>query len=232
MTFLLLFIVPLVLGFWAQHRVTSTFRRYSEVPSATNATGAEIARAILDRNGLHAVPVHHTPGQLSDHYDPATRSVHLSDAVYGERTVAAGAVAAHEVGHAIQHATAWAPMSIRSAVFPAAMLGSNLWMYLFFGGIIVTMVSGQLGGLGMYLILAAIALYSFAVLFHVVTLPVEFDASRRAKHQLREMQLVSAEQADGTAKVLSAAAMTYVAGALVAITQLVWLVMSFMGGDE
>src|SRR6187401_3802363 len=182
MTFLLVFLViPIVLGFWAQHKVKSTFAKNLEVPVANGMTGAQVARRVLDANGLNEVPVDETPGSLSDHYDPRSRSVHLSPDVFQGVSVASTAVAAHEVGHAIQHAQASAFFKFRSALFPAVQFASNIWMLFLLGGIFL-----QIAGF----IVLAIALYSVAVLFQIVTLPVEFDASKRAERQLHDLGLV------------------------------------------
>jgi uncharacterized protein len=211
--FLIAFIIPMVLGFWAQHKVKSTFARNLEVPVANGMTGAQIARRILDANGLNEVPVEETPGTLSDHYDPRSRSVHLSPEVYGQVSVASTAVGAHEVGHAIQHAQAYAFFRFRSAMFPAVQFASNIWMLFLIGGIF-------LGILGF--IYVAIALYAIAVLFQFVTLPVEFDASRRAKRQLNDLGLVASNEATGVQATLKAAAWTYVAAALAAVAVLLY----------
>jgi len=225
----LVLVVPfIILGYWAQRRVSTTFQTWSQVRSHSGRTGQEVARAILDRNGLQNVPVQHTPGSLSDHYDPRKRTVNLSDDVFASNSVAAVAVAAHEAGHAIQHAKAYAPLAIRSAVFPAAAFGSSMFMPLFIAGIVFTamgMVFGQT------IILIAIIAFSFSVLFQLVTLPVEFDASRRARVQLQEMTLapVDGQEAVGTQKVLSAAAMTYVAAALASVAQLAYFAMQYLG---
>ena len=207
------FIVPLVLGFWAQHRVKSTFAKNLEVPVANGMTGAQIARRVLDANGLNEVPVEETPGSLSDHYDPRSRSVHLSPEVFQQVSVASTAVAAHEVGHAIQHAKSYAFFKFRSTLFPAVQFASNIWMLFLLGGIFL-----QIAGF----IVLAIALYAVAVLFQVVTLPVEFDASRRAKAQLTDLGLVASNESTGVQATLNAAAWTYVAGALAAIAQLLY----------
>lgn len=230
MSLILYFLIPMALGLYAQHKVTSTFRRFSAVPSSSHRTGAEVARAILDRNGLHDVEVLATPGELSDHYDPRNRTVNLSEPVYGSTSISAVSVAAHEVGHAIQHAKAYAPLAIRSAVFPIAALGTNMAMpLLLFGGFLA--YGGSV--FGRTILLVGIAAYAFAVLFQLVTLPVEFDASRRAKGQLRELALVQGGgEAGGASKVLSAAALTYVAAALAALAQLLYFVQMFLGGDE
>ena len=207
------FIVPLVLGFWAQHKVKSTFAKNLEVPVANGMTGAQVARRVLDANGLNEVPVEETPGSLSDHYDPRSRSVHLSPEVFQQVSVASTAVAAHEVGHAIQHAKSYAFFKFRSTLFPAVQFASNIWMLFLLGGIFL-----QITGF----IVLAIALYAVAVLFTLVTLPVEFDASSRAKRQLTDLGLVASNEAAGVQSTLKAAAWTYVAGALAAVAQLLY----------
>lgn len=213
MTFLIAFIVPMVLGFWAQHRVKSTFARNLEVPVGNGMTGAQVARRILDANGLQEVPIEETPGSLSDHYDPRSRSVHLSPEVFRGVSIASTAVGAHEVGHAIQHAQAYAFFKFRSAMFPAVQFASNIWMLFLIGGIFLNILG---------FIFVAIALYSVAVLFQFVTLPVEFDASKRAKRQLTDLGLVAANEGAGVKSVLKAAAWTYVAGALAAVAILLY----------
>lgn len=213
MTFLILFIIPMVIGFWAQHRVKSTFARNLEVPVANGMTGAQVARRILDANGLDEVPIEETPGSLSDHYDPRSRSVHLSPDVFNGTSVASTAVGAHEVGHAIQHAQAYSFFRFRSAMFPAVQFASNIWMLFLIGGIFLNILG---------FIYVAIALYSIAVLFQIVTLPVEFDASNRAKRQLGDLGLVASTEAAGVKSVLKAAAWTYVAGALAAVAMLLY----------
>ena len=211
--FLLFFIVPLVLGFWAQHRVKSTFAKNLQVPVANGMTGAQVARRILDANGLNEVPVEETPGTLSDHYDPRSRSVHLSTNVFHEASVASTAVGAHEVGHALQHAKSYAFFKFRSALFPAVQFASNIWMLFLIGGIFL-----QITGF----ILLAVVLYGIAVLFQFVTLPVEFDASRRALVALEGNALLAPAEMDGARAVLRAAALTYVAALAASIGQLVY----------
>ncbi|MDH4102899.1 MAG: zinc metallopeptidase [Thermoleophilia bacterium] len=213
MTFLIAFIVPMVIGFWAQHRVKTTFATNLQVPVANGMTGAQVARRILDANGLGEVPIEETPGSLSDHYDPRSKSVHLSPEVFRGVSVASTSVAAHEVGHAIQHAKSYAFFRFRTAMFPAVQFASNIWMLFLIGGIFL-----QISGF----IVLAVALYSIAVLFQIVTLPVEFDASSRAKGQLNELGLVIASEGAGVKSVLKAAAWTYVAGALAAVAMLLY----------
>ncbi len=214
--------VPMIFGLWAQRSVKGTFQKFSEVPEDTGMTGAEVARRILDANGLQGVPVNAVPGELSDHYDPRSRSVNLSEPVYGAATISSTAVSAHEVGHAIQHAKAYFPMTVRSALWPVTAFASNTWMILLFAGAI-------LGALN--LVIVAIALYAAVVVFQIVTLPVEFDASRRAAVQLKTLGIANPEESVGVRKVLTAAALTYVAGALAAISMLIYFALSYLGND-
>ena len=222
--YLIFFIVPMLDGFAAQGWLRKTVSRWMSVDGHSGLTGAEIARSILDRNGLTEVPVEQAPGgALSDHYDPRRRSVHLSQGVYDGRTVAAAAIAAHEVGHAVQHQRAYAPFRARSALFPVVSLASNSWFIL----LILGFVLNQVG-----FVQVAIALFAAIVLFQLVTLPVEFDASRRALVNLRESGFVTESERSGARRVLSAAALTYVVAALVAVSQLAFLVLQMLGNRE
>jgi Zn-dependent membrane protease YugP len=211
-------IPPLIIGFVVQAWLKKTVAANMQVAVANGMTGAEIARQILDRNGLHEVPVDTSPGgPLSDHYDPRKKSVHLSEPVYGGRSVASTAIAAHEVGHAIQHAKAYGPFRVRSAMWPAVAFASQAWLFLLKIGLFA-----QITGLMTF----AVILFAVVVLFQLVTLPVEFDASRRAMAQISDLGLVSTGESQGARKVLTAAAMTYVAGALAALSQLAyWLLI-------
>jgi Zn-dependent membrane protease YugP len=217
-SFIVFFILPLALGLWAQHRVKSTFARNLQVPVANGLTGAEVARRVLDANGLQEVPIEEVPGALSDHYDPRNRSVHLSTDVYHGKSVSSTAVGAHEVGHAIQHASAYAFFRFRSALFPAVQFASNIWVLFLIGGLFFQVFQ---------FFVIAIALYSIAVLFQLVTLPVEFDASRRAKRQLYDLGLVASTESGSVQSVLRAAAFTYVAGALAAVAMLLYYLSMF-----
>ncbi|EHN11705.1 putative metal-dependent peptidase [Patulibacter medicamentivorans] len=208
---------PLILGLAAQGWLRRTVQRFSVQPLSTGLTGAEVAERILVANGVRDVKIVPAEGALTDHYDPRTKTVALSEPVYGQRSITAAAVAAHEVGHALQHAQAYAPLAFRTAMFPAVAFASNLWIILLLAGFFLQAVG---------LVWLAIGLYAIAVLFHVVTLPVEFDASRRAGIQMQQLGLASGGEAAGTRKVLTAAASTYVVGALAAISQLVFLVLS------
>jgi len=219
--YFLFLIPPLVIGLFVQRWLKRTVAANMEVPVADGLSGAEVARQILDRNGLQNVPVEQAPGgPLSDHYDPRKKSVHLSEPVYGGRAVASTAIAAHEVGHAIQHAKAYAPFRLRSAMWPAVAFASNAWIFLLLIG-----AFAQLMGLVTF----AIILFAVVVLFQLVTLPVEFDASRRALAQLSDMGLVTTGESQGARKVLTAAAMTYVAAALAALSQLAYYALVFLG---
>lgn len=219
--YLLFLVPPLILGFVVQGWLKKTVAQYMQVPVHTGLTGAQVARDILDRNGLENVPVEHAPGgPLSDHYDPRKRSVHLSQGVYDGTAVASTAIAAHEVGHAIQHAKAYGPFRIRSAMWPVVSFASTAWFFLLLMGAV-------LGALG--LVQLAIILYAVVVLFQLVTLPVEFDASRRALAAVSSLGLVSTGEGQGAKKVLTAAAMTYVAGALAALSQLAYYALVFLG---
>jgi hypothetical protein len=222
--YLAFLIPPMILGFVIQARLKRTVAQQMEVYAASGMTGAEIARRILDHNGLQGVPVETSPGgPLSDHYDPRKKSVHLSEPVYGGNAVASVAIAAHEVGHAIQHAKGYSMFRLRSAMWPAVAFASNAWIF-------ILMIGAFTNALG--LVQVAIILFSVVVLFQLVTLPVEFDASRRAKDQLRNLGLVSAGEAAGASKVLSAAAMTYVAAALAALSQLAYYALIFLGNRD
>jgi Zn-dependent membrane protease YugP len=219
--YLLFLIPPLVLGFIIQGWLRKTVAQQSQVEVTSGMTGAEIARQILDRNGLHDVPVDTSPGgPLSDHYDPRKKSVHLSEPVYSGRSVASSAIAAHEVGHAIQHAVGYSAFRARSAMWPVVAIASNAWIFLL-------MIGALMGALG--LVQLAIILFAVVVLFQIVTLPVEFNASKRALAQVRELGLVTEGERGGAQKVLTAAAMTYVAAALAALSQLAYYAMIFLG---
>ena len=214
--YLVFFIPGLLLSLWASARVKSTFRRYSQVPSARGYSGADAARELIRHRGLSGVRVEETAGFLSDHYDPTERVLRLSPDVYHGRSLAALGVAAHEAGHAIQHAKGYGPLKFRSAVVRPAAIGSNL-------GTVIA-------GIGLFaqsagLVWAGIILFSAFVVFTLVTLPVEFDASRRAVVALRDIGIISPRESDGTAAVLNAAALTYVAAAITAILQLLYFVV-------
>ena len=207
--------VPLIIGIWAQIRVSSAFSRWSKVRANGNITGAECAREILQAAQIHDVDVMETNDFLGDNYDPTKKQLHLSSNVYNTPSVAALGISAHECGHAIQHARAYAPLKLRMAVVPATMLVSKLWPFIFIGGFVFHISQLITLGIFSFIIIAA---------FQLITLPVEFDASRRAKIILREMGIVQpGEEAAGVNSVLNAAAWTYVAAFVAALGQLLWL---------
>lgn len=217
-------IPPLVLGLVVQAWLKRTFARFSNVQLSSGLSGAQVARQILDRNGLDEVPVELAPGgPLSDHYDPRKKALFLSEPVHVPPSVAAAAVAAHETGHALQDAGGYAPLKIRSAMYPAVAFASTAWIWLLILGAV-------LGALN--LVALALLLYAVAVAFHIVTLPVEFNASRRAAVQLRELGIVGAGENEGVQKVLNAAALTYVAGALAALSLLLYYALVFFGDSD
>ncbi|MEG1942532.1 MAG: zinc metallopeptidase [Angelakisella sp.] len=220
----LVYVVPaLVLAMWAQARVNSTYGRYSSVLSRKGLTGEQAAREILNRNGLSNVRVEHIAGKLTDHYDPRTQTVRLSDTVYGSSSIAAIGVAAHEVGHAVQHATGYGFLKVRNAIIPITNLGSKLSMPLILLGLVFN--SGTLA-------FAGIILFSLVALFQLITLPVEFNASSRAVATLDSFGMLDESELAGTRKVLSAAAMTYVAALAVSLAQLMRLFMLFGRRDR
>jgi uncharacterized protein len=222
--YLAFMVPPLLIGLGVQAWLKRTFAKFSNVEVSSGLNGAQVARQILDRNGLGDVPVEMSPGgPLSDHYDPRKKALFLSEPVYQPPSIAAAAVAAHETGHALQDARGYAPLKIRSAIYPAVAFASNAWIWLLILGAV-------LGALN--LVAIALALYAVAVAFHIVTLPVEFNASRRAAGQLRELGLVSAGETEGVKKVLNAAALTYVAGALAALSLLLYYALIFFGNRD
>lgn len=221
-TYLIYIALLLIIPIWAQSRVKSTYRKYSRIPTSTQMTGAQVARKILDDNGLYDVQIEEVKGVLSDHYDPRKKVVRLSSGNYRGRSMAATAVAAHEVGHAIQHAEEYAFLKFRTALVPTATFGSNSAIFIILAGFIFNM-SG--------LILLGIIFMGFAVLFQLVTLPVEFNASSRAMTQLVTIGIIQNNEERETKKVLDAAALTYVAAALVAVAELIRFILIFAGRD-
>ena len=219
--FLILALPGLLLGLFAQVRVKGAFNKYSKVRTLRNVTGAEVARSLLDAQGLYDVAVEETKGFLSDHYDPRSKVLRLSSEVYRTPSVAAAGVAAHETGHAFQDAGGYFPLQIRSALVPAAQFGSSLAPWLFIGGLLLNFTT---------LAWVGVILFAAAVLFTLITLPVEFDASARAKRLLQSHGLLVGDEMQGINKVLNAAAWTYVAAAVSAIGQLLYFVLLLTGG--
>lgn len=213
--FLLYIGVPLIIGLWAQFRVSSTFRRWGQVRATSNITGAECAREILRAAQINDVDVVETNDYLGDHYDPSKKRLCLSSNVFGTPSVAALGIAAHETGHAIQHAKAYAPLKARTAIVPLTMVASQMLPFVIFGGLFFGLTG---------LITLGIYCYLVVLVFQLITLPVEFDASRRAKIILQQMGIVQpGPEMTGVNQVLNAAALTYVAAFIAALGNLLWL---------
>ncbi|WP_051192281.1 zinc metallopeptidase [Butyrivibrio sp. VCB2001] len=212
----ILTIIMAIVCMIASARVSSVYKKYNRIRSMSGMTGAMAAMEILRRNGITDVAVQHVPGNLTDHYDPRTKTVNLSDATYGSNSVAAVGVAAHECGHVLQHHTGYVPLQIRSTILPAANIGSKAGIPIILLGLFLSFSP---------LITIGIWVFSLAVLFQVVTLPVEFNASHRALVMLEDYGILGPEEVDSSRKVLSAAAMTYVASAASAVVQLLRLVL-------
>ena len=219
-TYVVLVLPAVIFSIWCSARVQSTFKKYSAVPTRYGVTGADAARRVLDANGLTNVRIERVSGNLTDHYDPKTNVIRLSESVYGSATAAAVGVAAHETGHAIQHDVGYAPLALRSFFVPLANFGSRLAIPLILIGFIFS------GG-GSTLVTLGILFFSLSVVFTIITLPVEFNASRRAIRLLADDGFLDSDEIGGAKKVLSAAAMTYVAAAFAAIAQLLRLVAIF-----
>jgi Zn-dependent membrane protease YugP len=218
-TYSLLFAIPgLILGIYAQIRLTAAYNKYVRVGVQSGLSGAEAAREILDRAGLNDVPVEEVPGHLTDHYDPLKKALFLSSENFQGRSIAAVGVAAHEAGHALQHKAAYAPLSLRMALVPVTKFASVAWMGIFILGMILG------GHFFAKMVWVAVALFAIITFFQLVTLPVEFDASRRAKEQLLRMGLVHAHESEAVTQVLNAAALTYVAALVSSVMQLLYFV--------
>lgn len=217
----------LVLGLWAQARVRSNFNKYAKIRTTRNLTGAEVARSLLDAYGLYDVGVEETRGMLSDHYDPRAKVLRLSEGVYRSNSVAAAGIAAHEMGHALQDAKNYGPLNLRSALVPATQFGTNLAPWIFMGGYFLSTLVGQVG---LMIAWIGVGLFALAVLFSLVTLPVEFDATKRAKELLVRENILFNDEMKGVNAVLDAAAWTYVAAAVSAIGTLLYYVMLLAGG--
>ena len=212
-----IYILPgLILAFYAQAKISSAYEKYKKIGASTNLSGAEVAREILDRNGLNYVKINLVDGNLSDHYDPRDKTLNLSRYVYYKNSIASVSIAAHEVGHAIQDSVEYVPLKVRATLVPLANLGTQLSFFLIILGFFFSVFFTKLG----------IALFFFAVLFQIVTLPVEFNASNRAKIELAN-GIISDEDLRGTKEVLNAAALTYVASTIVAIGQFLRLLSIF-----
>ncbi|MGN0462347.1 MAG: zinc metallopeptidase [Ruminococcus sp.] len=217
-TYIVLILPCFILSMICQIKVKSNFSKYSNVPNRRGITGAQAAQYVLNHYGVTGVRIEPTSGSLTDHFDPRTNVIRLSESVYNVASVAAVGVACHEAGHAVQHATGYVPNKIRGAIVPAARIGSNLgWILFLIGLFLPTQYS--------FVLWLGIIFFSLSVLFTVVTLPVEFDASRRALKCIRDTNLLATDEYEGTKKVLQAAAMTYVAAAATALLQLLRLII-------
>ena len=213
---MIILIPAVLLSMWAQSRVQSTFSQYSQIAARGNVTADSAARMLLTLYGMSNMPINHVSGNLTDHYDPRNRTLNLSDNVYGNRSIASIGVAAHEVGHAIQHHESYSPLIFRNSIVPVVNICSSASMPLFFIGLI--MGNGLLVNIG-------IVLFAGALIFHLVTLPVEIDASRRALNLLEQTHTLAPDELSGAKKVLTAAAWTYIASALMAVLQLLRLIL-------
>ena len=222
-SYLVLLIPVLIFSLWAQASVQSTFAKYSKVANARGMTGYDAARLILDRNGLYQVKIEHIKGNLTDHYDPKANVIRLSDSVYGAATVAAVGVAAHEAGHAVQYAVGYSPIRLRASIVTLTQFASRWSVYILLFGILLSF--GFLAYIGFWL-------YAVVAFFQLVTLPVEFNASRRAITALEEGGALDRDELSGAKKVLSAAAMTYVAALLSALVQLLRLWSIVQGNNR
>jgi Zn-dependent membrane protease YugP len=220
MSYIIYFVLIMIIPIWAQFRVKGTYKKYSNVASSSQMKGAEVARKILDSNGLYHVNIEEVRGVLSDHYDPRTKTVRLSSGNFHGHSIAAAAIAAHEVGHAIQDNEAYAFLRLRSTLVPVANIGSNFsWILILIG-----MFAGMSG-----FVLLGIVFMAAAVAFQLVTLPVEFNASSRAMDQCIAIGVIRNDEERETKKVLSAAALTYVAAATVAVMELLRLILIYTG---
>jgi Zn-dependent membrane protease YugP len=219
-----------LVSFIVSGKLKSKFEYYSKVHLRNGMSGAEIAQKMLDDHGIRGVRVLSTPGRLTDHYNPADKTVNLSEAVYNQRNAAAAAVAAHEVGHAVQHAVAYNMLQFRSKVVPVVNVSSGMSQWLIFGGLILGASSGL--GLGFYIAVAGLALMALTTLFTVVTLPVEYDASNRALAWLKNKNMLSPQEYAGAADSLKWAARTYVVAAIGSIAMLIYFALRVFGGSR
>ncbi len=224
---LLVLIPAMLFAFWAQWRVKSTFSKYAKIPNRRWMTGADAARAVLDANGLQNVAIERIPGELTDHYDPRDNVIRLSQVVYDSTGIAALGVAAHEAGHAVQHAKGYVPIKIRAAIIPVTRFGSVLSGPLFLIGMVIALSAETGSAMGDMLMLAGILFFSLSTLFQLVTLPTEFNASARALKALENGGLLAADELPAARKTLSAAAMTYVAALASSLASLLRLILIF-----
>lgn len=219
-TYLILLLATMIFSVWASIRVNTTFKKYSSVRPASGITGAEAARRVLDANGLYNVRIERIHGNLTDHFDPRSNVIRLSDSVYGSSSASAIGVAAHEAGHAVQYANGYAPLKLRNAIIPVTNIGSRLAVPLILLGILFASAGTQF----IYIAYIGVACFSLSTLFQLLTLPTEFDASHRALASIDESGLLRGEELTAAGKVLSAAALTYVAALAASLLQLLRLI--------
>ena len=224
---ILIMIPALIFALWAQSKVNSTFNRYAKVHNRRGITGADAARRVLDANGLYHITIERVHGHLTDHYDPKAGVIRLSDAVYASTGIAALGVAAHEAGHAVQHAVGYTPIKLRTAIIPLTRFGSVLAMPLFILGLIFSGGSYLGYGVGSIFMITGILFFSFSTLFQLVTLPTEFNASARAMTAMEDGGLLAADELPAAKATLSAAAMTYVAALATSLASLLRLILIF-----
>ena len=224
-TYIVLVLPCLILSLWASSSVNSTFKRYSTQYSARGITGADAAQRVLTHNGVRGVRIERVSGNLTDHFDPKTNVIRLSDSVYGSTSTAAIGVACHEAGHAVQYSKHYAPIKLRAAIIPITFFGSKLAMPLILLGILFSFM----GNLSYTLVYLGIACFGLSLVFQLITLPVEFNASHRAVRAISESEILTQQELIGAKKTLKAAAMTYVAATAVALAQLLRLIVLFGG---
>jgi len=227
-TYLILVLLCVIFSLWASSSVNSTFQKYSQQLSIRRITGAQAAQRVLSHNGVSGVRIERVSGNLTDHYDPTTNVIRLSDSVYDATSTAAIGVACHEAGHAVQYAQNYAPIKLRAAIIPLTNFGSRIAMPLILIGILLTF----LGSFSTVLVYLGIACFGLSLVFQLVTLPVEFDASNRAMKAIENAGLLTEEEQQGAKKTLRAAAMTYVAATAVSLAQLLRLIVLFGGGNR
>ena len=224
---IIIMIPALIFSLWAQFKVNSTFKKYAKIRNRRGLTGADVARRVLDANGLHHVNIEHVRGHLTDHYDPRANVIRLSDSVYGSTGIAALGVAAHEAGHAVQHAVGYAPIKLRTAIIPLTRFGSFMAMPLFIIGMLFAGASYMGNDIGSIFMMAGILFFSFSTLFQLVTLPTEFNASSRAMKALDNGGILASDELSAARATLSAAAMTYVAALATSLASLLRLILIF-----
>ena len=227
-TYLVLVLPCIIISLWASSNVNSTFKKYAQQFSIRRITGAQAAQRVLSANGIGNVRIERVGGNLTDHYDPKTNVIRLSDSVYDSTSTAAIGVACHEAGHAVQYAQSYAPIKLRAAIIPITNIGSRLAMPL----ILIGLLMGALGQFGDFFVYLGIAAFGLSLVFQLITLPVEFNASRRAMEAIESGNILTEEEQRGARKTLTAAAMTYVAATAVALAQLLRLIILFTGRNS